>query len=255
MLRSDEIVDKSLVLDQESRPLVEGRLLMKSLEEVKGGKSWKFRGIASDESPDVTGDEILRKSLDLSYAQQRGYVNWDHSRAPEDQLGFLTHVEILGGGKLAELQKSMGVKISDTASVYLEGELYKYVRRAQDVYALLKSAMEAGNMAGPGMSLDGVLARDKESGGIVRAFMRGVAISSVPAHPKTMCMLMKSLQSYSESNTDGERAQDLMLRTQKLAKSGMSPDEAILWLLRRRPNWSYEFATQVVNYTIAKQNL
>lgn len=226
--------------------LFEGTLLCKSLE-AGSQDSWKFKGIASDESPDVTGDEILRKSLDLTYAQQRGYVNWDHSRKPEDQIGFLTHVEILGGARLGELQKNMGVSVPDTATVYLEGELYRYVKRAQAVHDLMKSAIDAGNAKGLGLSLDGVMARDRESGGIVKAFVRGVALCTVPAHPKTMCMLMKSLQSYSSGDVDGVK--EVVEGLQKSARV-MSAQDAILWVLQQRPKWTYEFATKVVNYTI-----
>lgn len=245
------VPDKTEVMARETESLFEGVFLAKSVEE-SSNESWKFKGIASDETPDVTGDEILRKSLDLSYAKQRGYVNWDHSRAPEDQLGFLSHVEIISGERLAGLQKSMGLPVADTATVYLEGELYRYVKRAQSVHDLLKSALASGNTKGLGLSLDGVMARDKDSGNVVRAFMRGVALCSVPAHPKTMCMLMKSLQSYLGVDLGG--AQEIVTTAQELQKSasGMSVDEAILWVLKQRPRWTYEFATQVVSYTVAK---
>lgn len=245
-----QVPDKDKVLSETPVSLFEGRLLMKSLEEVSAD-SWKFKGIASDETPDTTGDEILRKSLDLSYAQARGFVNWDHSRAPEDQLGFLTRVDILSGPQLTELQKSMGVPIADTATVYLEGELYRYVKRAQSVHELLKSSMETGYRGGPGLSLDGVMARDKESGNVVKAFVRGVALSSVPAHTKTLCMLMKSLQGYSDGEKTPVEIQDVADTVELLRKSaGMTTDEAVLWLLKKRPQWTYEFATRVVSYTI-----
>jgi len=56
------------------------------LKVSKGSEGWSFSGVASDEGEDEDGDAILRKQLDISYAQQRGYVNWNHSRNPADHL-------------------------------------------------------------------------------------------------------------------------------------------------------------------------
>jgi hypothetical protein len=32
----------------------------------------------------------------------------------------------------------------------------------------------------------------------------------------------------------------------------MDEDQAVLWLLRQRPNWTYDLARKVVRYTIQK---
>ena len=48
------------------QPLV-GMTMVKA---VQDGDTWKFAGIASDETEDVEGDTILRKALDVSYAQR-----------------------------------------------------------------------------------------------------------------------------------------------------------------------------------------
>lgn len=241
-----------------AQPLFGATLLLKSVEEQGDDKPWKFSGIASDESTDVDGDVILKKSIDLSYAQQRGYVNWDHSRQPEDQLGFLTKATIIGSKQLSELKKSYP-QLADTASVYVEGELYRELPKAQHVYNIMKSTTD-GNI-GLGLSLDGAVARDVKNGGVVKAFVRGVAITAQPAQPKTLVRLTKSLQAYSELQDVGLPA-DLpaaiagqvveLLQKGAAAPAGMNHDQAVLYVLKQRPAWSYELASKVVTFTMSK---
>ena len=143
------------------QPLVYATLIKST--EAKDDEPWIFEGVASDESQDIEGDTILKKSIDLSYAKARGYVNWDHSREPENQLGYLMEAEILDGKQSAELKKAFP-QLSDGASVYVKGQLYPEVPKAMDVRRLLKSAPQGSN--GLGLSLDGTVARDVKSGGI-----------------------------------------------------------------------------------------
>jgi len=201
---------------------------------------WTFQGVASDESADVEGDELLKNIMDLSYAQTRGYVNWNHSQEPSDQLGFLTKCHIIAGEQvLSDLSKSMGQTLSPTASVYVEGQLYKNVSKAKDVYDVLRSAPAFS--PGMGISLEGGLARNTATGKLVKAVVRGIAITPKPAHPLTMMKLRKSLEQV----------------TGELAKTEPGPqaysfDEAVLWVLRQRPNWNYGLATKFVTYTQQK---
>jgi hypothetical protein len=213
-------------------------------------KPWQFAGIASDESEDVLGDSILKKSLDLSYAQTRGYVNWDHSREPSHQLGFLTSIDIISGDKLSAIRKSLGIDVPDTASVYYEGELYKHVPKAVEVQQILKSIADNPHAKGLGVSVDGVCARDKSDHSVVKAFVRGIALTPAPVHTQTLAVLRKSLLSNSASEVtqmlNREVGKDALLKS-------MTREEAVLFLLKRKPNWTYGFANQVVSYTL--QNL
>lgn len=207
---------------------------------LKGEKEeddgWKFAGIASDEAIDIEGDTILKNAIDLSYAQDRGFVNWNHSRAPEDQLGFLTKATLIDIKEVNSLQKTFGMPLSKTASIYVEGELYKYVPKAKEVRNILKSA-GATYRGGIGLSVDGVLA--KSTDGKTKAMIRGVAMTPVPIQVKTLCALMKAIQSIQEK-------EELKVELKK----GLSFEDAALFLLKKRPNWTYEFATKVVQYTM-----
>lgn len=259
---NEEIQNTHLGGIEPSPFLCVGRLL-KSSKKGKGD-DWSFRGIASDEKVDEEGDQLLKKSLDLSYAQQRGYVNWDHSREPKDQLGFLTKAAVIDGDLRKSLEDELGEDLSSTASVYMEGVLYPYMEKAQHAKDLMKSSKEVGG-PGLGMSLDGAVARDKDSGGIVRAFVRGVALTTAPVNTRTLCQLRKSLASYSsgQENSGPEiaTADEVREAAQEMASdrlhkaiegSGMSFDEATLFLLKKRPHWTYDLATRVVKYTLRK---
>lgn len=247
----------------EQRPLFTAILL----KAIPGDENepWRFAGIASDESEDLVGDSILRKAIDLSYAQQRGYVNWDHLRGPGDQLGFLTKAEIIPESRVGELKKTFpGIK--NTASIYVEGELYKNVPRAQEVYQIMKSLPEDGGGA-LGLSVDGSIARDVRSGGIIKAFVRGVAITTQPTHPNTLLRLSKSLEAYNQlSGTEdlsadlpGEIAREVVEQLETMRKSvegsgQLNHDQAVLFVLRQRPTWTYELADKVVKYVTTEVN-
>lgn len=241
-----------------AQPLFGATLLLKSVEGEGDDAPWRFSGIASDEETDVDGDVILKKSIDLTYAKQRGYVNWDHSRQPEDQLGYLTKAEVIGASHIKELKKSFP-HLSETASVYVEGELYKELPKAKHVYSIMKST--PGGAVGLGLSLDGAVARDVKNHGVIKAFVRGVAITSQPAQPKTLVRLKKSIQAYAELQEVGLPA-DLpaaiagqvveLLQKGTAVPAGMEHDQAVLYVLKQRPRWTYELASKVVNYTMTK---
>lgn len=237
-----------------------------------GDGPWQFRGIASDETPDVEDDAILRKALDLSYAAARGFVNWDHSGEPEHQIGYLERAELIAPNRVRSFQSQLpeGVTLSKSASVFVQGTLYKFVPKAEAVAKLIKSAPPG---KGVGMSLQGAMARDTSSGDIVRAFVRGIAITPVPAHPMTMVSLAKSLRAASDAARPESPEAGVSLEllravdeaanravAEQLAKHGMpapgkvlTEEEAILATLRKHPHWTYSLARDVVRYAIQKQ--
>jgi hypothetical protein len=244
---------------QKERPLL-SLDLFKSLPGKAGEENWDFAGVASDESVDVQGDTILRKSLDVSYAKARGYVNWDHKRGPEDQLGYLKDAVVITDENRGQIEDRVGLTLRKSASMYVEGALYPHVKKAQEVQAILKSAN--GSVPGLGLSVDGVVARDKTAGDIIKAFVRGVAITPAPVHTLTMVQLKKSLQEYTEeAPPTGEGLQDLVKIAvrQELAKAMpqsrlLSYDEAVLWVLRQRPSWNYDLATKLVRFTMQSRS-
>jgi hypothetical protein len=242
--------------------------LFKAITPEKADGPWRFQGIASDEGRDVAGDTILRKSLDLSYAAQRGFVNWDHSRQPGDQLGFLTNIEIISPAKLEQLRKSSFPDAPDSASVFVEGELYKHVPKAVEVHNIMKSIAEGSSDGALGLSLDGKIARDTRDRSIVKAFVHGVAMTAAPVHPLTLVKMCKSITAMNAMmGTEGMpvdfaktvaeeviKAQTEALLKSHTAAAALSHDEAVLYVLKQRPTWTYDLATKVVSYTLSKSN-
>lgn len=242
--------------DNDIQVLVSG-LLMKATSEEGADKPWSFTGVASDEAEDYEGDKILRKSLDLSYAQERGYVNWDHSRQPVDQVGFLTKAVIIPPKQVDSLRGTFP-DIKNGASVLVEGQLYKHVPKAQEIHNILKSMPDG--YTGLGLSLDGSVAKDPRNGGLVKAYVRGVAFTAQPVQPKTLVKLRKSLSSMSSIlEVDGlptdfakSVAEHVLEELRKSAKEGLSQEEAVMFVLRQKPEWSYDLASKVVNYTLTQ---
>lgn len=200
---------------------------------------WTFKGIASDESPDSVGDEMLKSIIDVSYAQNRGYVNWNHSQDPKDQVGYLSRIDVIEGDHvLQELAKSFDRALSPTACVYVEGELYKNVPQAQHIWNVMSSTPEEA--PGLGLSLEGGLARLKTTGKLVKAIVRGIAITPRPAHPCTFMELRKSISDHEA---------EILAKT---AEAGMDHDQAVLFMLKHRPAWNYDLASRFVQYTMQK---
>lgn len=209
--------------------------LLKKAETIPG--LWKFGGIASSEAIDAEGDVILRKVLDVSYLAKRGYVNWDHSRAPADQLGFTTRAEIIEPNDVGRYEEILDVPLEKTVSVYVEGALYQSVKKAQEVYEILKS-IPSGVEGALGLSVEGAMVRNEDKS-IARAVVRGCAMTPVPAHPDTLCRLVKSL-SLSLSNGVGQDQ-----RT-GVRKSTLTFNDAVVRMLEYHPTLGLARAKRLV---------
>lgn len=218
---------------EELIPLISGRIILEKAVEGDKEGFWRFAGVASDEETDIDGDSLTKSVLDLSYAQKRGFVNWNHSRKPEDQLGFLTKAELIEDR--SSLEKKLGVSLTKSATVYVEGELYRMVPQAQAVRNIMMS-VRGDYTSGLALSVDGVLAKSSDQ--IVKAYVRGVAITPAPAQLNTFCQLRKAIA-------------DMGGGSDKLG--GMSEKEAVLWVLEKNPSWTYGAAKLFVTYVLTSR--
>ena len=180
-------------------------------------------------------------------------------------MGFLTKAELIDPKQLSKYEKALGVELSKTATVFVEGELYKYVDKAEAVANLLKSA-PAGK--GLGLSLQGAIARDPENDDVLKAFVRGVAITAIPAHPRTLAQLAKSLGKVekpegTESLCDSldpsvkhyvdEQIQELRCSIQGPETPLFKREQALMWILRRYPQITLPTAEQIFEYALKKK--
>lgn len=236
-----------LVENQE--PLFDAQffLLSKGEPSADGGiPNARFGGVASCESIDVEGEALLRKHLDITYLQQRGYVNWDHSRAITDQIGFITKALIIPAGGSGQYEDILKTSLSKSASLYVEGQLYAHSKHAQEVSNLLKSIPE-GAPGALGMSVEGSKVVDKETGLLKKAIVRGVAITPAPIHPETCARILKSLGL--DVNRSVERVE-----LSKAIPSGLSFEQAVVRVMERNPKIRLPLAKQIVHFIIAKRS-
>lgn len=219
----------------------------------------EFFGIASDETPDTEGDQVLRDTLDLSYAQTRGYVNWDHSREPEAQIGYLTRCEIVTPENREEFSAKVGYDIPKTATVFVQGQLYVDMPKAQAVSRIMEVRKLYPEAPPLGMSLDGSTVFHPATG-LVKNFVRGVALTQAPAHLGTVAALRKSIDAVKQLNREDvieliKKISAEAVKESRLEKSKeeiSSRDRIVIQVLRMRPNWSYMMAASFVHHQMRK---
>ena len=201
-------------------------------------RSYKFAGIASDESADDSeySESLLRNVLDLSYASKRGFVNWNHSREPEDQIGFLTKAVLIAPKEVKKYADTLGVPLRETATVYVEGGFYKHVKKVEAILDIMTS-VEPGEPGMPGLSVDGSSVRDAETHQMLKAIIRGVAVTPFPAQVNTFCMLKKSL---------------FAPKTPEIL-AGLSREQAIFWILEQRQGLPLTHAKAFVDLVFSKR--
>lgn len=155
-----------------------------------------FAGVASSELEDEEGDKILKSILDISYLQDRGYVNWNHSSAAEDQVGFVRKADIIEVDKVPYYENLLGTTLNPSASIYVEAEVYKETEIGKRVMDILRS-IPRGRKSSMGISVEGALQR--RDGVLVKAKVRGIALTPSPVQKDTLCTLLKSLPCFSVS--------------------------------------------------------
>jgi len=218
--------------------------------EESGAKAWAFAGIASDEKKDEQGDELLKQVLDLSYASDRGYVNWDHSSEPDDQLGYLTKAAFIDKENRAEIQQIIGKPLSKTASIYVEGKLYSEMTHAKTVRDIMRSTEDIDR--GLGLSIEGSLVFGADYRKIEKVLVRGVAITPSPANKRTLVGLMKSLRDQGTPETT-KKTTDFatdslsnLVNPNTEAVKSYTLDEAAFEVLKAQPNMTFNQAVELL---------
>jgi len=200
-------------------------LNLKGIDEgAEDSEQWNIQGIASSEGIDEEGDAIFKNVLDINYFKKCGFINWNHASDPSNQLGYITKAEIIQD--TSKYADQLGRDISPRSSLYIEGELYKNVKKAREVRDILKSVTSSGGL---GLSIEGNIHRTSKK--ITSVVVRGVAITPMPVQTETLCNLVKSLQ---------------------LSLKNLSDSDALLIIMNRHPNISFTTAESILEF--AKRN-
>jgi hypothetical protein len=183
-----------------------------------------WRGIASSNLRDEEGDVITADQLDISYLEARkGALNWEHGREVEDVLGHITSAIVIKTPiDRMHLENRTGMRIPESATLYLEGE-FAETAKAKEVVALIRG----GNKA-IGLSVDGALHRDKATGKPVRAFVRGVALTTAPANTGTYVELKKSFRRLNPDRGEEGRKRRILRGLDRLTKSAARAKDHVL---------------------------
>lgn len=153
--------------------------------EKKSGRI--IEGIASTEDKDQQGEIVMQNKMDCSYLLEKGYVNWNHSHAPEDQIGKPLEVVKLPGGKDTPNGKP---------ATFFRAMLFEGMPRADAVWTLSKaieSSSGIGNDRMLGFSVEGGV-RTREGHVLVETVVRHMAVTHEPVNAQSTarCVLAKS---------------------------------------------------------------
>jgi hypothetical protein len=211
---------------------------------------FKIAAIASDEVKDTDGDIILRDSLDISYLSSKGYINWNHGHELKDVLGYVNKAEILEGDRIDWVKSNVFPSVSESSSLYIEGSILKVGLSPNNmlVESILTAVPKKDAGKGLGVSIEGLFVRDEDSN-IIKARILGVALTMMPANPRTLVSLMKSISSYNKADKDltSNLPIEVMEDITYNLKSEKGIDDLALRILRLRPKWSLKMARSLVH--------
>lgn len=145
----------------------------------EGEDSWRIGGIAATDARDIDGENIVMDGLDTSYlASGRAVFNWNHGESPADIVG---EVDIFTKSK---------------KDLYVEGFLYKGVKKAKDIYELMQTLAKSSKRR-LGFSVEGKI-RQREDNTIIKSWVKAIAITHEPVNPFTVADLVKSMAGVKE---------------------------------------------------------
>jgi hypothetical protein len=153
--------------------------------EKRAGKI--IEGIASTEDKDQQGEIVMQDKMDCSYLLEKGYLNWNHSHAPEDQVGKPLEVVKVEGGPTTP---------GGRPATFFRAVLFDNVPRADAVWTLskaLESAHGVGNDRALGFSVEGGV-RMRQGHVLVETIVRHMAVTHEPvnAQSSARCVMAKS---------------------------------------------------------------
>lgn len=139
-----------------------------------------IEGIASLQTPDIAGETVIQKGMDLSYFLRRGFFNDNHSKESGGKVGVPTFA--------AHTPRGLHVKgyLLDTP-------------RAQAIVELADALQKAGGDRQLGFSVEGKV-QQREGKIISKSWIKDIAITAEPVHPDTYMNIVKSISAQIEKD-------------------------------------------------------
>lgn len=154
----------------------------------------RIGGLATTESEDLQGQAVIQRGLDFSYFEKRGWFTKEHSKDPEDIVGW--------GEKVRFVRKGTTLpdgKVAPADGHWVEGKLSKS-KKADEIWDSMMGLEKAGAPRGLGLSLDGdIQEQSADKKRVIKANVRWIAITGKPVNPETtLSRLAKSIAAVEE---------------------------------------------------------
>jgi len=153
--------------------------------DIKKGRI--IEGIASTEGKDQQGEVVIQDKMDCSYLLEKGYLNWNHSHAPEDQIGKPLEVVKVPGGPNTP---------NNLPCTFFRALLFESMPRSEAVWNLAKALEETtgyGEDRFLGFSVEGGV-RVRNGNILIETIVRHMAATHEPVNAQAVarCVLAKS---------------------------------------------------------------
>lgn len=144
----------------------------------------QIEGVASVETPDLTGETVIAKGMDLNYLVKRGYFNDNHDRATDAKVGVPTEAKIIKEGGVHKL--------------FVKGYMLD-TPRAKGIVELAEALQKSNSSRQLGFSIEGKT-RQRDGKLITRSWVKDIAITAEPIHPETYLNIVKSISAQIAEN-------------------------------------------------------
>ncbi|NBV35890.1 MAG: hypothetical protein EBR94_01295 [Bacteroidetes bacterium] len=153
--------------------------------DIKTGRI--IEGIASTEDKDQQGEIVIQDKMDCSYLLEKGYLNWNHSHAPEDQIGKPLEVIKLPGGPNTP---------NGLPATFFRALLFESMPRSEAVWGLSKALEDASGIGEDrflGFSVEGGV-RVRHGTVLAETVVRHMAATHEPVNAQSVarCVIAKS---------------------------------------------------------------
>jgi hypothetical protein len=174
--------------------------LKKAKGEDKGETEMILEGLAGDGGTDTAGENLSYNGFDLN---RMFYINWEHSKEPEDVIGVIVDKQLKKGGKL-----------------FIKGKLFSDHKKARDAYQLQEFLEKEGHNLG--FSVEGkVMERDPINPKVVtKAELYGVALCKVPVNPVTYARIAKAFTNGEDIDDEEEENEE---EVEKMTTADIAP--------------------------------
>ncbi len=235
---------------------------------VKSGgdpdKERRIAGFVTTDKLDQQGEKLVQEGLDFTHFLKKGFFNDNHSRDTAGIVGEPDQVTLVRAG-----ERLPNGRVADKTGHYVEGNLYKGTKRADEIWELANALTKSKRKLG--FSVEGTVTKRTVKHGVphvAAAIVRNVAITNCPVNDDTSLeVLAKSLSMGAPSPGGpaygvGVPGGGAVLapeslegaRKKRKKKRGLTKSEGILFIAQRWPHISFATAERIYLHAASKRS-